>query len=150
MTRNEILNQIKPYFEIKELVCDHTYARYGVRAWQFLITDYLHCLLVIRRDIIKRPMWCNNHNKGIYQRGLRCNLCQLVKEKRVVYLTAHGFGEAGDFTVDGLTAEEARQLIIKHQDLLPCPIRLEEGVSWLHFDVRSNDYSTEKVTFFKA
>lgn len=150
MTRQEILNQIRPYFEIKELVCDHTYARYGEAAWQFLDTDFLHCLLVIRRDILKRPMWCNHHSKGIYQKGLRCNLCQLVKEKKVAYISAHVLGKAGDFSVDGLTADQVRQIIIKNQGLLPYPIRMEDGVTWLHFDVRPNDYSTAKVSLFKG
>ena len=51
MTREEILTAIRPYFDIDELVCNHTFAKWGEKAWQFLDTDYLHCLLVIRRDI---------------------------------------------------------------------------------------------------
>ena len=79
MTREEILKEIRKYFDIDELVCDHTYARWKEQSWQFLDTDYLHCLLVIRRDILKKPMWCNGSQKK--QRGLRCNRCQMVREK---------------------------------------------------------------------
>ena len=125
MTRQEILTAIKPYFDIDELVCDHTYAKWGENAWQFLDTDYLHCLLVIRRDITKRPMWCNGSQKK--QRGLRCNRCDMVRSKSAVYLSSHVLGKAGDFTISGLSAENARKLIKEKADLLPCPIRMEKG-----------------------
>ena len=52
MTREEILTAIRPYFDIDELVCNHTVAKWGDKSWQFLDTDFLHCLLVIRRDIV--------------------------------------------------------------------------------------------------
>ena len=137
MTRAEILTAIKPYFDIQELVCDHTYAKWKEQSWQFLDTDYLHALLVIRRDIIKLPMWCNGSMKK--QRGLRCNRCDMVRTKPGVYLSAHILGKAGDFTITGMTAEQARQKIKANANLLPCQVRLEKGVSWLHFDVRPDD-----------
>ena len=148
MTREEILTAIRPYFDIDELVCDHTYKRWGQQAWQFLDTDYLHALLVIRRDIIKRPMWCNGTQKK--QRGLRCNRCDMVKAKTSVYLSAHVLGKAGDFTITGLSAENARKLIKENAGLLPCNIRMEKGVSWLHFDVLPQYGVTDKVYEFSS
>ena len=62
-------------------------------------------------------------------------MCELVKEKTRNYISSHILGKAGDFTCKGLTAEQARQRIITNAHQLPCPIRLEDGVSWLHFDV---------------
>ena len=41
MTREEILREIKRYFAISELVCDHTFAKFGEAAWQFLDTYLL-------------------------------------------------------------------------------------------------------------
>ena len=148
MTRNEILDAIRPYFDIDELVCNHTFAKFGNAAWQFLDTDYLHCLLIIRRDIIKRAMWCNGSQKK--QRGLRCNRCEMVRGKSSVYLSAHVLGKAGDFTISGMTAEQARAKIRENADLLPCNIRLEEGVNWLHFDVLPQYGVTAKVYGFRA
>ena len=148
MTRQEILTAIRPYFEIEELVCDHTYQKWGEKAWQFLDSDYLQCLLIIRRDIIKRPMWCNGTQKK--QRGLRCNRCQLVREKTGVYLSAHCLGKAGDFTITGMSAEQARQTIKANAHLLPCNIRMEKAVSWLHFDVLPQYGVTQKVYEFSA
>lgn len=148
MTRDEILTAIRPYFDIDELVCNHTFAKWGNNAWQFLDTDFLHCLLVIRRDIVKRPMWCNGSQKK--QRGLRCNRCDMVKSKTSVYLSAHCLGKAGDFTITGMTAEQARTLIKQYADLLPCNIRIEKGVSWLHFDVLPQYGVTAKVYEFNG
>lgn len=133
MTREQILTEIKKYFDPDELVCSHTYAQWKDRSWQFLDTDYLHALLIIRRDIIKKPMWCNSSQKK--QRGLRCNRCDMVRTKTSVYLSAHVLGKAGDFTVSGMTAEQARAAIKANANILPCNIRMEKNVSWLHFDV---------------
>lgn len=149
MTRAEILAAIRPYFDIDELVCDHTVAKHGDRAWNFLDTDFLHALLIVRRDILKSPMWCNG--KGKTQRGLRCNRCSIVRGNSGVYLSAHCLGKAGDFTVTGMTAEQARAAIKRNADLLPCPVRLERGVSWLHMDVRPDDSKPgQKVIEFSA
>ena len=148
MTREEILKEIKRFFDIEELVCDHTFAKWGEKSWQFLDTDYLHCLLIIRRDILQKPMWCNGRFK--HQRGLRCNMCDMVKQKKEVYLSSHLFGKAGDFDVTGMTAEQARQKIKDAASLLPCPIRMEAGVSWLHFDVLPQYGINQKVYEFAA
>lgn len=148
MKRETILRNVRKFFDIDELVCNHTVAEWGDRAWQFLDTDYLHALLIIRRDILKTPMWCNS--SALHQRGLRCNLCELVKNKKSVYLSAHILGKAGDFTVEGMTAEVARTLIKANAHLLPCNIRLEGGVSWLHIDVLPQEGVIAKVYEFTA
>lgn len=146
--RDKVIRDLHPYFQVAELVCNHTFPKWGEQSWQFLDTAFLAVLLVIRRDIIQAPMICNH--SGAYQRGLRCNLCELVKEKDVVYLSPHPLGKAGDFTVVGMTAEEARRRIIEMQHLLPFPIRMEKGVSWLHIDVLPQYGIDQKVYEFKA
>lgn len=150
MTRAEILTAIKRYFTVQELVCDHTYKKWGEQAWQFLDTNLLWCLLIIRRDIIRQPLICNT--KRAHQKGLRCNMCQMVKEKKEVYLTSHLFGKALDLssTTPTMTAEKMRELIKANADLLPCPIRIEGGVNWLHFDVLPQYGITAKVYEFKS
>lgn len=147
-TREEIIRELHKYFQIRELVCEHTHSKWGERSWQFLDTKYLACLLVIRRDILQLPMICNHD--GANQRGLRCNRCKLVKDKSDVYLSSHVLGKAGDFTVQGITAQEARHRIRDMAHLLPCPIRMEGGVSWLHFDVLPQFGITAKIYEFSA
>ena len=155
MKRAEIIDQLKNYFAISELVCPHTFGAFGQRAWQFLSTEFLHTLLIVRRDILKSLMTCNNFTNGggtFRQRGLRCNLCDLVKDKTAdgkIYLSAHITGNAGDFDVKGMTAMQARQTIIDNVSQLPYPIRLEEGVSWLHLDVYDSG-NNQPFTLFTA
>lgn len=140
-------------FEIQELVCPHVYNKFGGDAWMFIDQKLIETLDIVRNKILCSPMIINNwSNGGSYtQRGLRCNICDLVKNKTSsgkVYLSAHNFGKAIDATVEGMTAQEARNLIIKNQILLPYPIRLEDGVSWLHLDVY--DMNKDKVYLFKV
>ena len=132
MNREQIIRELHRFFQVRELVCSHVFSKWGERSWQFLSTDYLHNLLVIRRDILQMPMMCNHD--GAEQRGLRCNMCKMVKEKKAAYLSSHILGRAGDFSVQGLTAQEARSRIRAMQNLLPYPMRMEGGVSWLHID----------------
>lgn len=146
MDRETLIKELRKHFQISELVCQHTHSEWGERAWQFLDTNFLHALLIIRRDILQTPMTCNH--SGANQRGLRCNMCELVSEKSMVYLSSHIFGKAGDFTVKGLTAQEARSRIRNNAHLLPCNIRMEGGVSWLHFDVLPQYGINEKVYEF--
>lgn len=146
--RDQIIRELHNYFQVRELVCEHTFSKWGERSWQFLDTDFLHCLLIIRRDILQQPMACNTATT--HQRGLRCNLCELVKEKESLYLSSHILGKAGDFTVKGMTAQEARSRIRNNAHLLPCPIRLEGGVNWLHFDVLPQYGLDMKVYEFTA
>lgn len=148
MNREEIILQLRQFFQVRELVCDHTFSQWGERSWQFLDTAYLHNLLVIRRDILQMPMTCNHD--GAKQRGLRCNRCQLVKEKGKVYLSAHVLGRAGDFSVQGMTAQEARSRIRNMAGLLPYPLRMEGGVSWLHIDTLPQYGINTKVYEFSA
>ena len=148
MTRDEIITALKPFFDLDELVCPHVYSKWGEKAWQFLDTDYLHCLLIVRRDILQKPMYCNG--KGKTERGLRCNRCSIVRGKSGPYLSAHVLGKAGDFTVVGMSAEDARKTIKANASKLPCNIRLEKGVSWVHMDVLPQYGITQKVYEFSA
>jgi hypothetical protein len=154
-TREEIIQEIKSneYFDIRELVCKHTYDKFGEKSWQFLDTELLHTILVIRKNI-NRPMTVNNWSWGgvFSQRGLRCNICQIPREKTIagqIYLSAHCNGAGIDFDVSGMTADEVRRWIYQNQILLPYNVRLENGVTWVHLDVF--DAGTgNKVSYFNG
>lgn len=142
VNRAEVLEGIKKYFDIEELVCDHMLERWKddpERCWDFLDTGFLAVLLILRRDVIQVPMYSNNHRRGQHQRGIRCNLCKMVKEKDYPYMSAHVLGKGADFSVEGITNVRGYDYIRKKIRLLagafPVPIRMEAGVSWLHIDV---------------
>jgi hypothetical protein len=147
--REKIISDLSPYFKVKELVCEHTFAKYGERSWDFLDTDYLKVLLLLRREIFRRPMFCNFGS--YHQRGLRCNRCQLVRSKEGVYLSAHVLGKAGDFTIQDLTSNAARMLVRNNANRFPVPVRIERNVNWLHIDVRPDGSKPEaKVIEFNG
>ena len=137
------------YFTLFELVCPHVLAKYKERAWMFLDSRLILNLDTIRERIGK-PIYVNRD--GLTQRGLRCPQCQIVKDKfeaGALYMSAHTFGKAVDFDVEGMTAEEVRLWLAKNGHLLPYPIRLESGVSWVHLDVFDNG-TEQSVYFFKS
>ena len=146
MTKSETIRKASKYFRIDELVCEHTLERFGVGAWKFLNAQALETLLVLRTKILKVPFIINN--KSAHQRGLRCNLCPLVKEKETQYLSGQVLGCAFDVLSKEMSAAQMRALIVQHKDLLPYPIRIEAGVTWLHFDMITN--TDDKVIFFEA
>lgn len=143
---------IKDYFNIKELVCPHVYDKHREYAWNFFDPRLLDTLFVIREKIGK-PIVVNNWAVGgdFSQRGLRCNICSIPKEKTALeklYMSAHSQGMAVDFDVSGMRAEEVRKWIKDNQIFLPYPIRLEEDVNWVHLDVRSDGF--RNITWFKG
>lgn len=147
------MGNIKQYFDIEELVCPHVYRRFGEGAWQFFDERLLETMLVIREKLGK-PIYVNNWQIGgnLSQRGLRCNVCILVKEKtdlEKVYMSAHLQGTGIDFDVKGMSDEEVRRWIEKNQILLPYAVRLEDAVNWVHLDLR-NDGTKGKVIRFKG
>lgn len=148
-----MVNRIKLYFDLQELVCKHVYEKFGESAWTFFDERLLDTLYVIRTKLNK-PIYVNNWQIGgnLSQRGLRCNCCVLVKEKTAlekVYMSTHMQGNGIDFDVKGMTAQKVREWIVKNQILLPYPVRLEADVNWVHLDLRT-DGKQGKVTFFHA
>lgn len=146
MTRTETITQLRAFFNVSELVCPHTLARFGEQSWQFFDTETLNTLLVLRAEILRVPMTINAGEST--QRGLRCNLCSIVKGQKKQYLSAHLMGKGFDVVSTEMTAQEMRDKIFENAEKLPVPIRIEDGVSWLHFDTFDPSNGQNKVTFF--
>lgn len=159
MTKAEIIEQLKRNFDVRELVCPHTYARHVDNSWLFLQTPLLHTLLVLRTKILNVPLTINNYpmRGTVTQRGLRCNLCPKVRDEKtqngILYLSAHTQGLAVDIVSSKMTAEEMRRKIYANASLLPYPVRIEDNgdgtPNWLHIDC----YDTaegKKITTFKG
>ena len=153
MTRNQLISKLKQNFDIKELVCPHCYNKFKENAWQFLSTELLSILYTLRYIIFNKPITINNwHKSGQFsQRGLRCNVCELVKGKNVIYLSAHLLGKAIDFNVQGLTSDEVNQTIRNNTDKFEYPIRLESNTDgWSHIDTYQPYMSEANLIEFKG
>jgi hypothetical protein len=162
MTKKDIIQNLKDCFLIQELVCPHTYAAFGEKSWQFLDRDLLQTIWIVRKDIVKVPMFINNwhywkssaaHGSLFDERGFRCNICDLCKQKTingVLYLSAHANGAGIDFDAQGLTVAEVHELIRTKAYLLPVRVRMEEGVNWNHLDIYDDPLTTDQFTTFNA
>jgi len=146
MTDNEIIEEIKTFFSVEEFVDKATFEKFGNKCWQFLCPRLLETVLILRKGLDK-GMTINSWKwgGGQQQRGLRTNVCDIVKKKTdqgKMYISAHVLGKAVDITVKGMDAEDVRMWIKDNEDLFPYKIRLEhhmagKPISWVHIDVYS-------------
>lgn len=138
MSRSELIKKLKQNFDIRELVCPHCYKKFGEGSWQFLSTELLSTLYKLRYEIFQQSIIINNWHKGgkYDERGLRCNQCSLVKNKKTIYLSAHCLGKAIDFNVGTLTSGEVYSVIKYNAHRFDYPIRVEKDTNgWTHIDV---------------
>lgn len=143
MDRLEIIQKLKEFFVIEELVSEEVYNAYGNDSWAVFQKDTLHCLLIMREGIDK-PFTINTWLWGgsFGERGFRENICDISKkktEKGKLYTSGHVLGCAFDFTAKGMSSDDVRQWIVSNAELFPCKVRLEnkmngESISWVHFD----------------
>ena len=144
---------IPKHFEVQELVCPHVYKKWGHNPnfiWNFFDPRLLKTLDFLREKINK-PIYANNWTLvGVFdERGLRCNLCDLVKSKTNLsktYMSSHILGKACDFDVKDMTSLEVRSWIISHANELPFSLSLEDKVNWVHIDMR--EQQNQKVYLF--
>lgn len=160
LTHSEIVSKIKAsgYFNIKELVSEAVYEKYGEKAWRYFDTRLLITMYFIREKIGK-SITVNNWAYGgnFSQRGFRENTCSIVAKKTNagrLYMSAHTMGCGIDFDVKGITASDVRKWLIEIQDELPFNIRLEhkyartgKEITWVHLDVFEED---KKVYLFNV
>lgn len=153
MTRNELISALKKNFKIQELVCPHCYKKFGEGSWQFLSTEILSVLYTLRYTIFNCPIVVNNWAmKGkLSQRGLRCNMCSLVRDKKSIYMSAHSQGKALDFNVQDYSIEDTQNKIKDNIELFEYPIRLEANTTtWVHIDCYQPVDSEANLIEFKG
>lgn len=123
------------FFRIEELVDKKTFEKWGERSWMFLRPEALISLDNIRR-YFERPVTVNDWLWGgqFHNRGFRPLYSTVGGD-----YSQHRLGNAFDLDVKGVSAEEARQTIIRLKDdpLFELIMCLETDVGWLHFDCRN-------------
>ncbi|MGL5690340.1 MAG: D-Ala-D-Ala carboxypeptidase family metallohydrolase [Bacteroidales bacterium] len=128
-------------FKATELACRHVHAKFGNNIWQLFDPKLLITLDFLRERLGKRIIINNWNVGGIYsERGIRCNICEEIKkytDKGICFVSQHIQGRAADFNVDGMTAQEVRDWLVKNANELPHPICVENVGNWVHIDTRS-------------
>lgn len=143
------------HFKVHELVCPHVYKMYGDRSLMFADPRLLKWLEWFRTAIGK-PVTVNTYGvAGSYsQRGYRCNLCSIVKDKTIdndMYLSAHTRFQAVDFSINGMGSDEVRVWLVQHASEMPYRIRLEKDTkAWTHVDVAVDPAKTELITMIQG
>lgn len=125
------------HFIIQELVDKYTYEKFGDLAWQFFDEKALMMFDGIREYFNKATYINDWDTNGVNQfRGLRPSYVNIGAMHSL-----HKFGKAGDMTISGVSAEEARIEIKANKDheLLKYINCIEADVLWLHSDVRNID-----------
>lgn len=141
------------YFELYEVLPPELYKyEYYIseeareKGWELMDEKLLITMDIIRGEIVKAPLICNTW----YQDGNRRNSGLRVQNCTVGATNSqHKLGKAADLLCPKYTAEEMRQMIRDNEHLLPYPIRIEDGVSWLHIDTKERKKGP-KIYFFKA
>ncbi len=123
------------YFKIEELVDRKTFEQWGEKCWMFLNPNALYSLDSIRLYFWK-PVSANNWLFGgqSENRGLRPFYSTIGEG-----YSQHRFGNAFDIDVEGIEAEEVRQVILRLKDnpLFQYINCLETGITYVHFDCRN-------------
>ena len=148
------ITYIPKYFDIVELMPENMLSledwqapKHICQAWGNFDPRLLETIDIVREKIVQAPLLCNTwHMDGNRKYcGLRPIDCSIGSKQ-----SQHKIGRAVDLVCYKYTAEQMRQMIIANQDLLPYPVRIEDGVSWLHIDVKQMDYQGKKIYLFKA
>ena len=136
------------YFKLAELLAPE-YFEDQIASW-ILIDDRLKVNLDWLREKLGVPLTINNYsytkskNPKYIRRysGLRPMNCKIgAKNSR------HKYGLAADIISNAITASSMRKFLKDHASEIPYPIRVEQGVNWLHMDV---DNPSKKIIYFKA
>mgnify|MGYP003931408633 CR=1 FL=1 len=124
------------HFSIEELVPPKVFQDRGQKAWQLLDDRMLITLDRLREKY--GSMTVNSWKWGGDREwsGLRTPDSPYYSK-----YSQHSFGRAADVIFKHITAEEVRQAILENPDDPTFELinSFEEGVSWLHFDVRNCD-----------
>jgi hypothetical protein len=136
------------HFRIYELVDRQTYMNYGERAWTLISPDLQEALDGVR-EFFNQPVTVNNwYGGGPFQyRGYRGPACPIGAEH-----SQHKLGMAADFDVHEHTAEDARKIIKDNEDdpLLAKIMRMEDGVNWVHIDLKELADNQKRIYLLKV
>jgi hypothetical protein len=126
------------HFRIEELVPMETFEAFGRHSWAFLSPRALMALDSLR-ELFDAPITVNNWLWGgpFNFRGLRPKFCTVGSP-----YSQHRLGNAFDCDIKGVTAAEARLVILDSKNLFGVQHinAIEADVNWLHFDCRNIPY----------
>ena len=131
------------HFVTQELVPPGLFQRYGDQSIRYFDIRILEVLERIR-EWVDAPMTINNWSR---QGNRQWSGIRTPDSPYYSLGSAHSWGLAFD-AVGSWEPDDVRAAILSEQLMLPHPVRLELGVSWLHVDVMN--ISGNRVETFNA
>jgi len=139
------------FFRIEELLPQRFFELNQTRGRQlwFLFDDRVLITLDRLRQHYDRRMiintWLWDEVNPFNYRGFRPSDCEIG-----VKFSQHRFGRAIDADIDGMQAHEVREDIKKNKSdpVFEFITAVEEGINWVHFDVRNWDKEKYGICFF--
>jgi len=127
-------------FDIRELVPPSIWERFGQKSVWFVRPGVIE-LAQFYREFFDSPVRINDWHYGgdLTMRGFRPPSSGVGAE-----LSQHRFGNAFDCDIEGLTADEVREAILKHESAFMEAglTTLESGAyapTWVHSDLRTTN-----------
>lgn len=122
------------YFRSQELIPPEVWKVHGENGMHLFIDVRVLMILDRIREFFGAPVTVNNWHRGgkFKYRGYRPDA---YYNGAVLPASQHRFGRAADLDIKGVTAVQARDIIMNHQAQFPFIRRIEDDVNWLHFDV---------------
>lgn len=147
------------YFDIREFIPESEYNKImklseddRLNAFYKLINPKIIEIATYVRELFGKPMIINNwHTGGTYTlRGWRPLNCPVGAKKSL-----HKKGKAFDFDIKGLSDDEVKDTIIKHEkELYKIGVRRmesrEDAGTWCHLDIQPVKGYTNKIYVFNA
>ena len=136
------------YFNLEEIVDRTTFETLGEKAWQ-LFNPFALIALDDLREYFGVQITVNDWSHGgtMQWRGYRSADCPVG-----AIHSQHRMGNAFDCTIKGHEASEARAIIMAYQEneLLQYITRLEDKVTWVHFDLALLPKDKKRIYLFQA
>jgi len=132
------------FFTIGELVCPTTYKERGQKAFQLFDPRVLYAADVLRDQF--GACIINNWKSGgdFKWSGLRTPM-----SPHYSHYSQHSFGRALDMKFRKVNAQTVRDWIVEVEPF-SFPVCLEDGVNWVHLDVRQRPPEEPLVKLFKV
>lgn len=122
-----------------EFVPPEVYAALGERVFQYIIDVRTQVTADQLRKFFGVPVlindWWWKKRQGISRRRWKTMRGYRPPRSRTgARYSQHRFGRAFDCTIVGVSATQARDVIINHASKFPYITRIEDNVEWLHVD----------------
>lgn len=137
-------------FAIHELVDKDTFALLGDGAWGLVSWKIIETIDKLKEVFPLGSMTINNYFWGGSREwsGLRTPDSPYYSAKSMHSMQEDGVFKAVDIVFSKYTAQNVREFILSNQDMFPLIRRMEDGVSWVHIDVKTTNKT--EIVMFKA